>query len=328
MKNKITSLMILIILLLFTPRLHNKVSAEEYEKNILISCESKEIDINDIPENREVELNVSIENNPGFIALGMYVKYDLRLGIDNYRMCKEVEGADGIVYKPNSSFAEGEDGFSRVRIFTKNNDLSKNDEIVTTFKFIIPSSAKIGDVYEVEFIDKSEYTTFFFLPNDNEMYKEEYFPKHIDGAIRIVGNTEESDNNEVSIPNEEINKPDLEISHETEKAITEAPKEPAEDTITKVTESTTVVTTNLTEQTSKTSVPEIMVITSNETSSSTEASTLVESTSSTSQNSTSVTEKTEHDEVNKRSYIIPVALVAVILAVSAALTVNRQRRSK
>jgi len=326
MKKLIVALMTAVTLLFGSVQLQpeNKVSAEEYEKNILISCESKEIDINDIPENREVELNVSIENNPGFIALGMYVKYDLRLGIDNYRMCKEVEGADGIVYKPSASFTKGEDGFSRVHIFTEDDHLSQNDEVIAKFSYIIPEDAKVGDIYNVEFIKSSDYTTFFFLPNNKEMYREEYFSDYTNGYIEIVGKIDESDNPIISIPSEEIIQPDSGVIHETETAITEASKEQVEDTSIKITGSTTAVNTYLTEQTSITSVLSTVVTTIPVTSSSTEVST---SEINTSQNSTSVTEKTEHDEVNKRSYLIPIALSAMIIA-AVAVVIAKRKRSK
>ena len=323
MKNKIKYLMILLILLLFPSQFNNKVSAEEYEKNILISCESKEIDINDIPENREVELNVSIENCPGIFSLGLLVKYDMRLKLEEYVSCYMLDENDEQLYQIASGFTEGREGYMEIRVDSRNGIIKKFEGDFFKIIIRIPSDAKVGDEYKFDFKLRDDIDHFYILPNTSEIYHDDYFVEPIDGSIKIVGTPVESPEvNDVSESSEETNQTEPEISHETEKAITEAPKEPAEDTITKVTESTTVVTTNLTEQTSKTSVPEIMVITSNETSSSTEAITSEESTS---QNSISVTEKTEHDEVNKRLYIIPIALSAMIIAAVSVISAKRKK---
>jgi len=322
MKNKITSLMILIILLLFTPQLHNKVNAEEYEKNILISCESKEIDINDIPENREVELNVSIENNPGFIVLGMYVKYDLRLQlIDEYYICEGLESQSGIIYEPFAYFNDDNEGFVKMQIFTKNEELSKNDEKIMKLIFKIPTDAKIGDEYKIELVNNAEYTTFYFLPNNDEMYREEYFSEPNNGIIRLVGNSSEindspANNIEENNNTETDNKETLETeSTKISEFITSE--------ITKVTlDSTAVVSSSLTQQNSAIPASETVVTTTSATSSEPKVITSEESTS---QNSTSVAEKTEHDEVNKRSYIIPIALSAMIIAAVSVISAKRKK---
>ena len=51
-----------------------------------LSAETVEIDINDIPENREVQVGINLDNNPGMQGLAFCIRKDSRLSCDEIRL--------------------------------------------------------------------------------------------------------------------------------------------------------------------------------------------------------------------------------------------------
>ncbi len=176
------------------------VSAEEYEKNIILSCESKDIDINEIPEDRTVDLLVSIENNPGFVFLGMAFDYDKRLDnngtldIFNWDYVKILEPEYGKQWKvqPCSFSIFDETGYLLVQTSSVGmNNVYNEDGPLYKLSFRIPDDAVGGDEYKINFVRKDDWNTrLTFLPNDHEKYNDEYFSTLNNGVIRIVGNNQ------------------------------------------------------------------------------------------------------------------------------------------
>ena len=231
--------------------------------NVQLKVETVEVDINEIPENREVRVGVSIDNNPGFLVLYYLLEIDNRL---KYHSFDRIE-------TDLSQFCAGfSEAFSNEKIWRISNIFIKSDNIyydndeILIIKFFLPDEVKIGDYYEIKLLSEyhngdDNWTSGFARENViGEDCGPENFAPFINGGIRIVGQEPEP----VQEPPQE-SEPPVQPSEDI------APPQPAGDnqqnnnvqqqfiaeTAAPVTEATTMETTTATTSTTTvTTVPE------------------------------------------------------------------------
>ena len=301
--------------------------------NVQLKVETVEVDINEIPENREVRVGVSIENNPGFLGLWFPIEWDDRLSYDWYRLY------DFDFRKLCISIAIMESSDSVTEFAMSNYDLNSlyyENNTLVTFNFKLPEQVKVGDFFYVNLLDFFNdngvtYSSIFTQEDsfDNDHGSESFAP-FINGGIRIVGQEPVQEPPQESEPPVQPSEPDI------------APPQPAEDsqqnnnvqqqvieeTTAPVTEVTTIETTTVTTSTTTvTTVPETTVsatVSTTETEkTTTEETTVLETTV------TEVSENSTDDEEGKRN-IIPILVVgiAVIIAVITGVIFRRKKENK
>ena len=301
--------------------------------NVQLKVETVEVDINEIPENREVRVGVSIENNPGFLGLWFPIEWDDRLSYDWYRLY------DFDFRKLCISIAIMESSDSVTEFAMSNYDLNSlyyENNTLVTFNFKLPEQVKVGDFFYVNLLDFFNdngvtYSSIFTQEDsfDNDHGSESFAP-FINGGIRIVGQEPVQEPPQESEPPVQPSEPDI------------APPQPAEDsqqnnnvqqqvieeTTAPVTEVTTIETTTVTTSTTTvTTVPETTVsatVSTTETEkTTTEETTVLETTV------TEVSENSTDDEEGKRN-IIPIIVVGitVIIAVITGVIFRRKKENK
>ena len=301
--------------------------------NVQLKVETVEVDINEIPENREVRVGVSIENNPGFLGLWFPIEWDDRLSYDWYRLY-DFDGrklciGNTIMKSSNSVTAFAMSNYDLNSLYYENN-------IFVTFIFKLPEQIKVGDFFYINLLESfydegMTYSLIFTQENsfDNDHGSESFAP-FINGGIRIVGQEPVQEPPQESEPPVQPSEPDI------------APPQPAEDnqqnnnvqqkditeTPAPVTEvPTTETTTETTSTTTVTTVPETTVSTTVSTTetekTTTEETTVLETTV------TEVSENSTDDEEGKRN-IIPILVVgiAVIIAVITGVIFRRKKENK
>ena len=66
--------------------MHADTACCEKIYDVKLSVDTVEVDINSIPENREVQVGVNIENNPGFLGMSFLLELDSRIEYDEYKL--------------------------------------------------------------------------------------------------------------------------------------------------------------------------------------------------------------------------------------------------
>jgi len=157
--------------------------------DIQLSAETVNIDINDIPENREVQVGINIDNNPGFLGLCHYVELDNRLKSDHYFALDFDYSKFGITIWYNDS-----DTIMEIRINHSDLESTFNDNgKIYSLKLILPEDVKPGDFYPVNIIDyfnDGSYEGESSILTENSfdaVYKRENFAQPVNGGIRITG---------------------------------------------------------------------------------------------------------------------------------------------
>lgn len=157
--------------------------------DVKLSAETVEIDINDIPENREVRVGISIDNNPGFVILQYLVELDERLKIDRYFAFDfdQNEFVINCAYKKNDTILDI--GMTNCYVGTPFYDNAN----LLYLKLKIPEDAKPGDLYYVKpfyfYQDDIRISEAFFRIEESfdSYYGQENFAESICGGIRITG---------------------------------------------------------------------------------------------------------------------------------------------
>lgn len=254
--------------------MHAETTYCEKIYDVKLSVDTVEVDINSIPENREVKVGVNIENNPGFLVLGSTIEFDSRLGYDELGILdygKTIMGIGYSFYKNNTV----------IRVETTNNDLNslyEDNGKLYYVHFKIPENCKSGDFFSVSLLSEFQEDNYncelcFRRENTFDSYfGRENFAEPVAGGIRIVGEQHqeqppaqepEQNNPEPSQPAEQPVQQEQNNNNqqnESQPANTESPKESTETTVSSsVSVSETVLTSEVT------SVSETVVSTVSET---------------------------------------------------------------
>ncbi len=171
----------------------NTVTCEKVY-DVRLSAETVEIDINDIPENREVEVGINIDNNPGFIALRFLIQKDSSLSFDELFLLETDFNKFGVTcgfYNSNNLIEFVMDSkIDDHSPYFENGDLLK-------LKLVLPEDVKPGDFFEVKPVldstnDSSISQACFARENSMDSYfGKENFADPVSGGIRITGSLPE-----------------------------------------------------------------------------------------------------------------------------------------
>ncbi len=171
----------------------NTVACEKVY-DVRLSAETVEIDINDIPENREVKVGINIDNNPGFLVLAFWIRKDDRLEYKEY--CPYDYNMNDLAI--NNGFSEGNRIIDLAINSTKENqELYYENGLILEMKFTLPSDVKPGDFFEVAPLldysgDSILDSPFFRIENSYSSYfGRENFADAVSGGIRITGSLPE-----------------------------------------------------------------------------------------------------------------------------------------
>ena len=75
--------------------MHADTACCEKIYDVKLSVDTVEVDINSIPENREVQVGVNIENNPGFLGIVFNMEFDSNIEYDELKIFLFHQGNSG-----------------------------------------------------------------------------------------------------------------------------------------------------------------------------------------------------------------------------------------
>ena len=254
--------------------MHAETTYCEKIYDVKLSVDTVEVDINSIPENREVQVGVNIENNPGFLGMSFCIELDDNIEYDELKLFMYGKENIGICYGFHSEN-------KIISLDLINDDIESLNWVngkIFNLTLIIPETCKSGDYYSIKPIlnyqdENGSFNASFNRENsfDTIMGKEN-FAEPVAGGIRIVGEQHqeqppvqepEQNNPEPAQPAEQPVQQEQSNNiqqNESQPANTESPKESTETTVSSsVSVSETVLTSEVT------SVSETVVSTVSET---------------------------------------------------------------
>ncbi len=166
------------------------VQAAEMPTDIHLTVETKEIAIEDIPEDRRVSLNVYTENCPPFKGITLYFTKDTRLEYYPDYECFSI--AEGVVNarKPNVGFYEPDPNYRMCDICSSldNDNFIELENAVVRVKFRLPEQVSPGDFFGVELL-----RSYMDMPiqiglgdKKEDYFRDTPFTQLNGGGIRIV----------------------------------------------------------------------------------------------------------------------------------------------
>ena len=305
--------------------------------DVRLSAETVEIDINDIPENREVMVGISIDNNPGIIGMAFWLEKDSRLTCDDLRSF-EPNGLCGI-----SRNLDGDNNVLEVSItansYSNNEELLYDNGELFKFRLVLPSDVNPGDFFEIKPLinyngGRMDQAHFYRENSFDAVLNSENFAEPVSGGIRITGQKNEpepskqpepepspspspeqkpsdqqsgNNNSQPSSDNNSEKKPETQ-------AVTSAVSETVSTSVSETVEtSVSVSETSVSEsETAVTSVSETEV---------TDETTMVSETTVTE----AVTEEKKENK-NRSKYLAGVALIAAALGVAGAYSIRHNKK--
>ena len=257
--------------------MHAETTYCEKIYDVKLSVDTVEVDINSIPENREVQVGVNIENNPGFLGMSFCIELDDNIEYDELKLFMYGKENIGICYGFHSEN-------KIISLDLINDDIESLNWVngkIFNLTLIIPETCKSGDYYSIKPIlnyqdENGSFNASFNRENsfDTIMGKEN-FAEPVAGGIRIVGeqhqeqppvqepeqnNPEPAQPAEQPVQEQESEQNNNSQQNESQPANTESPKESTETTVSSsVSVSETVLTSEVT------SVSETVVSTVSET---------------------------------------------------------------
>ncbi|WP_156036961.1 hypothetical protein [Ruminococcus sp. HUN007] len=163
--------------------------------DVRLSAETVEIDINDIPENREVLVGINIDNNPGFIGMAFWIEKDSRLSCDDIRPF-ELNGLFGFNH---CFFGSGNVLETSIipNCYSDNGELYSGNGQLFRFILKLPSDLNPGDFFEIKPLirydgDGRMNQAYFGRENSfDSVFKVDNFAEPVSGGIRITGQKNE-----------------------------------------------------------------------------------------------------------------------------------------
>ena len=166
----------------------NAVTLEE-PLDIHLAIETKTVDLADLPENRVVSLEMSMENCPPIAGMWVYFEKDARLAFKEVMPFSVVEGVENIMSTFNTTaYPEKEPNKMGCGISAEYGSFLEHSGAVITINVIIPEDAKNGDFYPVNFsryLVESQMVVDF-SDEFSDRYGESAFTELQNGGIYIV----------------------------------------------------------------------------------------------------------------------------------------------
>ncbi len=306
--------------------------------DVCLSAETVEIDINDIPENREVQVGINLDNNPGMQSMGFWIRKDGRLSCDEIFLFEFDRSKRSIThgFYDNGNVIEVR---SVPTIDFDNGELSYDNGLLLKIKLVLPVNVNPGDFYEVKpLIDYNddpgmEQAGFFRANSFDALFGKENFAEPVSGGIRITGQKNEPEPSKEPEP-----EPSPSPSPEQKPSDQQAGNnnsQPASDNNSGNKQETQAVTSATLESVSTLISETVDTSVSVSETSVSESETAVTSVSETevTDETTAVSETTVTEEVseenkenkNRSKYLFGVALIAVILAGIGTWSIRRKK---
>lgn len=127
-------------------------SAYEAPKDIRLSIETKEIAINDIPENRIISVEIHLDNAPPFEMISFMVKKDSRT---EYQFIKHVTKNKDVPNMSTCNIAPGRGNtpdISAAMIFSEPGMPISYSGCIAWANIVLPDNVNPGDFYSVELV--------------------------------------------------------------------------------------------------------------------------------------------------------------------------------
>ncbi|MDO5559691.1 MAG: hypothetical protein Q4F95_08850 [Oscillospiraceae bacterium] len=291
------------------------ISAQSVDAPLKI--ETRQIDINDIPENRVITLKISIDSNPGFYVLDMVLRKDSRLSYDS-----NPQQIFANIPQINCSTTKDNDVVSISVPSQQGSALSDNGDMLE-LNIKLPDNVGVNDFFPVDFIAHYDiFSTAMCLEGQNE-YSD--CSNLCGGGIQITGSTPPP-----STPDTPADPPHQEPEpQQPEEPVHNNDPQPAQDNgsnnnntpaqQSQTTSSTTTAATAVTTKTTSSAV--VTQTTSGKATKTTTAKTTEKTAKSTgSDNTESVTSPTDilKEKTGQKSGFLPAVIAAVSCAVIAA----------
>lgn len=167
------------------------VSAYEAPTDIHLTIETRELAVNEIPVNREVSVDIYLDNAPPFLAMSFFVKKDSRTEykfIRNVTSNRDVPGMGNCII----GLGNGETpDIVTAEIVSKKNELISYNGCLAYVNLILPEAARPGDFFSVEFIpynlDSYFHEIRIVLENNHDAsFGLDSFSEFNNGGIRIT----------------------------------------------------------------------------------------------------------------------------------------------
>ncbi len=307
--------------------------------DVRLSAETVEIDINDIPENREVMVGINLDNNPGMQSMGFWIRKDSRLSCDDILLFEFDRSKRSLThgFYDNGNVIEVR---SVPAIDFDNGELTYDNGSLLKIKLVLPTDVNPGDFFEVKpLIDYAgdpgmDQAGFYRENSFDAFFGKENFAEPVSGGIRITGQKNEPEPSKQPEP-----EPSPSPSPEQKPSDQQAGNnnsQPSSDNNSEKKQETQAVTSAVSETVS-TSVSETVDTsgTVSETSVS-ESETAVTSVSETevTDETTMVSETTVTEEItvekkenkNRSIYLAGVAIIATILGVAGAYSIRHNKK--
>ena len=339
-KYRITAGVAAVLMGMATPAVFFDADTVSCEKvyDVRLSAETVEIDINDIPENREVMVGINLDNNPGCIGIAFWLRKDSRLTCDEISPF-ELSGQCGTshTFYDNNNVLEVS---LLPHIDYNNGELFYDNGQFFKFKLTLPSDVNSGDFFEVTPMlnyngEHNSKAAGFYRANDyDSFFDRENFAEPVAGGIRITGQKNEPEPSKQPEP-----EPSPSPSPEQKPSDQQSDNnnsQPSSDNNSEKKQETQAVTSAVSETVS-TSVSETVdtSVSALETSVS-ESETAVTSVSETeiTDEATVVSETTVTEEIpeekkenkNRSIYLAGVALIAAALGVAGAYSIRHNKK--
>lgn len=164
--------------------------AENEPLDVHLTIETKEIDISEIPDDRIVYLEISVENAPPFKGLTMYLDKDPRLKFNEPKPFKPAEGAENIGSINFISYLEIAPDVLGCGVPAKGSRMIDHSGALITTELILPEDVQAGDFYYLNF---SPYLGSSYMVIDLSIFPEDRygldsFTELNDGGIYITDN--------------------------------------------------------------------------------------------------------------------------------------------
>ncbi len=171
-------------------------------ENMSLTMETKELTLDEIPDNDIVELKVTVNDLPAFRSMGILIENDPELSFCTSIAdpCPELSRAGGMSFSLlGGKYADIVQGkipnVIQCNIAVIEDEMLKipdGEEIITVY-VILPDNVQPGDFYHVKIIRTFDgtYHDTTFLRTDDTKYDEDCFSELVSGGIRIVSSHDE-----------------------------------------------------------------------------------------------------------------------------------------
>ncbi|MCM1506009.1 MAG: hypothetical protein NC177_02585 [Ruminococcus flavefaciens] len=304
-------------------------TAYDAPQDIHLSIETKEIDINDIPENRVISLEIHTENCPPYSMLSFLIEKDSRLEYLPYTYLSDAEQVSNM---GGMSFELGSSELPDVimcNIPALINEKIDYNGLIVRANVILPEDVKAGEFYSLNFkrtfFDTYELETSIMLENDfDAVFGNDSFSQLNGGGILITQAEVPPPEVPPESPQEEIPEetqpPEQETEAETEPQVTETTESITSETTTVSTVSETTSSATVTSSTTET------VLTKESSSSSSSISETETTSEAVSETTTTATVVSEKKKSTHKPLIIAISAILVAVATGTVIFIKRKRK--